>query len=353
MGKVGIMTFLHNENCGSGLQAWALQETLRGLGWEPLGLDYRPDRGEQLRNLLCSGNSPAVVLDSMRRRKAKGERNTSGFNRFLAERLSLSEPCANGEALRRAARECSVLLCGSDQVWSPEWLNPAYFLDFAEDQPRVAYACSLGVKTMPGKRKAAKMKRLVFPFRAVSLREEEGKNILQALLPEKPMAVTPDPVLLLTRARWLTLAGDPVEEPALAAYFLRDDPGHWRQAEDLARQRGLRLVPLAVTEDARARENAIPNPDPIRWLAAMASASAVITDSFHGAAMAAVLGKPLTVTRRWKDGDPASKNSRIDQLMRLAGWTDDSACLPSPEVEACLSVERERGIAWLQQSLQG
>ena len=65
MAKVGIMTFLHNENCGSGLQAWALQEALRELGWEPLGLDYRPDRAEQLRNLLSSGNSPAVVLDSM------------------------------------------------------------------------------------------------------------------------------------------------------------------------------------------------------------------------------------------------------------------------------------------------
>ena len=149
MAKVGIMTFLHNENCGSGLQAWALQEALRELGWEPLGLDYRPDRAEQLRNLLRSGNSPAVVLDSMRRRKAKGVRNTAGFDRFRAERLTLSAPCRNGAALREAARDCDVLLCGSDQVWSPEWLNPAYFLDFAQDQPRVAYACSLGVLLVP------------------------------------------------------------------------------------------------------------------------------------------------------------------------------------------------------------
>ena len=79
MAKVGIMTFLHNENCGSSLQAFALQRTLKSLGYEPLGLDYRPDRAEQLRNLLRSGNSPAVVLDSMAnvamflRRSALGE----------------------------------------------------------------------------------------------------------------------------------------------------------------------------------------------------------------------------------------------------------------------------------------
>ena len=353
MAKVGIMTFLHNENCGSGLQAWALQETLRELGWEPLGLDYRPDRAEQLRNLLRSGNSPAVVLDSMRRRKAKGVRNTAGFDRFRAERLTLSAPCRNGAALREAARDCDVLLCGSDQVWSPEWLNPAYFLDFAQDQPRVAYACSLGVKTLPAKRKAEKMRRLVLPFRAVSLREEEGKNILQALLPQKPMAVMPDPVLLLPRARWLQLAGAPAPEPVLAAYFLRDNPAHWQKAEAIAAEKDLTLRPLAVTEEARGRASAVPNPDPIQWLRVMASAAAVITDSFHGAAMAAVLGKPLTVVRRWADGDPASKNSRIDQLMRLLGWTNDAACLPSPVVDLRLSTERERALAWLQQSLQG
>ena len=66
MTRIGIMTFLHNENCGSSLQAFALQRTLQSLGYEPLGLDYRPDRAEQVRNLLRSGNSPAVVLDSLR-----------------------------------------------------------------------------------------------------------------------------------------------------------------------------------------------------------------------------------------------------------------------------------------------
>ena len=32
--KVGMMTFLHNENYGSILQAWALQQALVGMGFE-------------------------------------------------------------------------------------------------------------------------------------------------------------------------------------------------------------------------------------------------------------------------------------------------------------------------------
>ena len=32
MARIGVMTFLHNENYGSTLQAWALQKTLTDLG---------------------------------------------------------------------------------------------------------------------------------------------------------------------------------------------------------------------------------------------------------------------------------------------------------------------------------
>ena len=351
MARIGIITFLHNENCGSSLQAWALQRALLGMGHRPLGLDYRPDRREQILNLLRSGNSPAVVLDSMRRRKGRGERNTAGFDAFRRERLTLSAPCANQKALRAAARDCEILLCGSDQIWSPEWLNPAYFLTFGEKQPRVAYAASLGVSRLPNGTKQRKMRRWAAPFRAVSVREEEGREILRQLLPEREIAVMPDPVLLLTREEWLELAGNPPAEQKLVCYFLKDRPEHWARAEQLARERGLRLRPLGVTAEGRARLESVPNPDPVQWLTELAGAAAVITDSFHGAAMAAILGKPLTICRRWADGDPASKNSRLDQLRRLAGWEKDEDCLPGPEVERRLEQERQRGLRWLRESL--
>ena len=348
MKTAGIMTFLHNENCGSALQAYALQTALRGLGWTPLGLDYRPSRAEQVRNLLSSGNSPAVVLDSVLRRRGKGARNTAGFERFLRERLTLSAPCPNRPALRRAAAGCDVLLCGSDQIWSPEWLNPNYFFAFApKDMPRVSYAPSLGVAAMPSPRKMRILQQCVSPFAAVSVREEAGREILRRLLPGREIAVMPDPVFLLTRADWLALCGEPATEPTLVTYFLSDQPAHWALAEETAAREGLALRPLAITAQARARTGAIDNPDPLQWLAAMAAASRVVTDSFHGAAFAALLGKPVTVCRRWRDDDAASKNSRIDQLFALTGWTPGAEGLPSPEVEARLAAERQRGLDWL------
>ncbi len=352
MARIGIMTFLHNENCGSSLQAYALQRAIRDLGHEPLGLDYRPDRAEQVRNLLRSGNSPAVVLDSMMRRRGRGVRNTEGFDRFCREMLSLSAPARNGKELAACSAGCDLLLAGSDQIWSPEWLNGSYFFSFAGDQPRLAYACSLGVSAMPGRSKQRKLARLVRPFRHISVRETEGRDLLRQLLPDRQIDVDPDPVFLLSRRAWLETAGEPAPDGTLAAYFIKDDPAYHQKAREAAEAMRLRLVPLAVTPGMSALADAVLNPDPLGWLRRMASAEAVITDSFHGAAFAAILGKPLTILRRWQPDDPHSKNSRIDQLMRLMQWTDDRACLPSEEVEAAVMSQREQGLSWLREAIE-
>ena len=261
---VGIMTFLHNENCGSSLQAWALQETLREFGYPPLGLDYRPDRFEQMRNLICSGNSPAVVLDSFRRKRGRGQRNTAGFAQFRREHLTLSEPCKNAAELRQASEACGILLCGSDQIWSPEWLNPVYFLCFRNDKPKIAYAASLGLSGIAQAQKRRKIRQMVEPFHSVSVREEEGAAAIRELLPEKNVEVMPDPVILLQREAWLRLAGNPRKESTLVCYFLRDNPAHWQAAEDAGKEMGLRLRVLGVTEHGRAMSDTVPNPDPVQ-----------------------------------------------------------------------------------------
>ena len=52
MSRVGVLSFLHNGNYGSSLQAFALQQVIRKLGHECEHLDYRPDLAEKCRNLI-------------------------------------------------------------------------------------------------------------------------------------------------------------------------------------------------------------------------------------------------------------------------------------------------------------
>ena len=359
--KAGMITFLRNGNYGSLLQAWALQQTVLELGWEAEFLDYAPGAGEKLRNLLRAGNSPKLLLEGIRKRQAGSEaaRRLAELRDFRQRALRLTAPCGSGAALRQAAADCDLLLCGSDQIWSPVWLNEAYFFAWAPpEKRRAAYACSLGVTEIRRRHKAEKMRRWIAPFAAVSVREEAGAKALRQLLPEKNgIAVMPDPVFLRTREQWLELAVKPRRtEACLFCYFIGSRPDYWEKARAMAAEHGWRLVVSPVTAEAceaiagGAAESGL---RPEEWLGEIAGAAHVLTDSFHGAAFAALLGTPLTVLRRYRDGDPESKNSRLEQLQANLGAESLAPLLPSAGTDAALERLRRQGREWLAGVLAG
>ena len=258
MKRVGIITFLHNENYGSTLQAWALQTVLRQRGYDAVHIDYRPDTKEKLRNLISSGNSPSLLLDGVRKRRVKAEQagarsKAAAFDAFDREHMVLTPACRSHDELREAAEGFDALLCGSDQVWSPVWFNPAYYLDFAGEKPRMSYACSLGVSRMDSGRKARRIRALLTPFGAVSVREEEGAALIRPLYGGE-VAVLPDPVVLPSREDWQQLSVPwPCERPYIACYFIGDRADYWDTVQRLRKQTEMDVVVLPVTENAFAR----------------------------------------------------------------------------------------------------
>lgn len=355
MGKrVGVITFLHNENYGSTLQAWALQRTLKALGCQAEHIDYRPSRQEKLVNLIRSGNSPALILEGMRKRAVKSaqtgaKQKAASFDAFYAENMHLSAPCRDHTALKKQASCYDLLLSGSDQVWSPVWLNPAYFCDFAQKkQPCAAYAPSLGVEKAPSGRKARMMKRLLGRFGRISVREAAGAAIIEQLTGTKPL-VLPDPVMLVSREEWLRLA-EPFAHPKpyLACYFIGNRPDYWQKAAALAQEKGLDIVILPVTEAAYQQPHTLAaGLSPQAWVGCLAGAAHILTDSFHGTAFSCLLGRDFTVLRRYSEDDPESKNSRIDQLMRSLA-IEPGKPLDWPAINDKLAALRRKGRDWLQ-----
>ena len=185
MSRVGIMTFLHNGNYGSTLQAYALQRVIREMGYECEDIDYQPDPREKMLNLILSGNSPKLLIDGHKKRAVQAAQagmreKQQAILRFYGQRMQLSSPCRNWKELEKISDGYDILVCGSDQIWNPVWMNPAYFLDFGDpEKRRVAYAPSLGISTMPGKRKSRRIRRMTALFDAVSVREEEGAELLE------------------------------------------------------------------------------------------------------------------------------------------------------------------------------
>ena len=325
MAGTGIITFLHNDNFGSALQAYALQRTVRELGYECIHLDYRPDRAEKIRNLLISGNNPKLILDGIRKREVKADqsgarRKSEAIPAFYQRRMRLSAPCRNQRELREASRDLDRLLCGSDQIWNPVWLNPAYFLTFAgKDIPRTAYAASLGVSQLPKASKIRKIRRWTEGFSAISVREEEGARLLEQMT-GRTVPVMPDPVCLLSAEEWNEIAGKAPEDASyLLCYFIGSNPDYWNRVRLLQEETGLRVIVLPVTaESYRSGFELMDGAGPEEFLAAVRDAACFCTDSFHGLVFGTLFGTRTELIRRYREDDPESKNSRVDQFRRLA-----------------------------------
>ena len=321
MARIGIMTFLHNDNYGSILQAWALQNAVRSLGYDAEHIDYVPSQTEKMKNLLCSGNSPRLILDGMKKRSAARGLN-EGFDEFRQTQMILSPICRDQSALAHQALSYDALICGSDQIWSPTWLNPAYFLNFTK-KPKVAYAPSLGVSTMTDSAKGRKIAALIRGF-----------------------------VLLLPREKWLELIGGDIPMGNdILCFFLADNPAYWTQVEQIRQKTGLGVRVIPRTESAL--QSAYPlakGVTPAQWLRLIAGASMVLTDSFHAAAFSLLLHTPCTILRRYREDDPESRNSRVDQLLRTLQVADPT----HPDfsvVDEQLSIQRQRGLDFLQSAI--
>ena len=346
MAGIGIITFLHNDNYGSTLQAYALQRTVRELGYECMHLDYRPDRAEKIRNLLTSGNSLKLVLEGIRKREVRSDqagarRKSELIPAFYQTHMKMSAPCRNRKELRKESAGCELLLCGSDQIWNPVWLNPAYFLTFAgKNQTKVSYAASLGVSRLPKKAKIRKIRRWTKGFSAVSVREQEGADLLKQMT-DREAVVMPDPVCLLSAEEWNGIAGKaPEGEPYLLCYFIGSNPEYWRRVLTLEQDTGLRVLVLPVTADSyRSGYELLDGAGPEDFLAAVRNADMFLTDSFHGMVFGTMFGTRTEVLRRYRENDPESKNSRVDQFRRLAA-------------EKGMAELREAGRGWLKENLK-
>ncbi len=142
------------------------------------------------------------------------------------------------------------------------------------------------------------------------------------------------------------------EKPYILCYFIGESGTYWTEVEKLRAETGMDVVVLPVTEESYRKEQYIlaDGAGPEAFLGYVMNAGAVCTDSFHCTLFTLIFGKMPRVFRRYREDDPESKNSRIDQLYRSLDLTPET--VPDPERLAdALARLRENGLAWLRESL--
>lgn len=291
------ITFHRTRSFGAMLQAYSLQQFLLSHGYENQILDYSKNASEAL-SLYSSFTRPKNLLKNLDTfLHAKSLRQSAlNYERFIETRLSKTKPYHSIGELQENPPQADVYIAGSDQIWNAQnGVNSAYYLDFGpKTTKRIAYAASMGKSVIP-EQYGLEVRRLLRHFDAISVRESSVKRLLNEYTDQK-IQVHIDPTFLTPAEQWRSIERtvDGLEKPYILCFCIYRP--NWRNEElkQLHKRTGKDIVLL----DSSSLRNIYHNkqvrsagPEEFLWL--IDHADAVVTTSFHGVALSAILGKPL------------------------------------------------------------
>lgn len=295
--KIGIVTFHRSYNFGSALQAFALQMSLERLNYCVTIIDIRSRDKEQYKLLsIKHPRHTARVLSRLNRYLAR--RNS--FERFFERRYRLtSQSYTNKSKLGELSDHFDAFICGSDQIWNLDCTGGVvepFFLSFAGDRRRVAYAPSLAHTSFrPENFDKDKVAELLAKFDYLSVREEETVPLFQPLV-DKKIEVVLDPTLLLDADAYTDMAKDRVaDSPYVFVYLLRSCPELVESARAMARTADKEVVYISEKNLPIPNSTNLFGVGPEEFVSLIAHADAVLTNSFHATVFSILFHRPFRV----------------------------------------------------------
>lgn len=331
MKKIAKLTWLHNGNYGSVLQALALQKFLLNNGYDVEDLNYNASLKTKLMNLIVNRNSPKLFLGKFKAliskkhyaHPEKFDLRNKRFEDFKNKTLRLGPICTSPGAIKKESVKYDVFICGSDQIWSPALMNPVFYLDFLpDDAHKIAYAPSFGVVDV-SKRKKKQISKYLSSFDHISVRETQGKHLVEELL-GKSVPVQVDPTMLISSEEWQEYIDDSIyKKEYIFCYLLTPNPRYIELVRKLSKEKNLPvvIVPTAKGPFDTGFEEYV-EAGPAEWLSLIFNASFVCTDSFHGCIFSTIFHKEFLLFKRFSDTDKKSENSRVYTLTKMLNVED-------------------------------
>ena len=364
MTKIEVITLHRVTNFGSLLQVYATETALKEMGYDVEIIDFLPEGLSFKRAVWPKQGSVVSKLIKFIPLFACNVYQYRMSDTFLKNNLSVSKKrFHNYNELLEYDFQTDIFLSGSDQIWNTQNNNPkedlgAYYLAFAKDKPRVAYAGSFGRTSFSDKEKA-KMKKWLEKYCAVSVREDTGLDILRELEIEGTHVL--DPTFLLTKDEWtefyLKNRKDLPEKGYVFVYNLNRNKLIEEVATEIHKRTGLRIINFADTfEFIRGAKNTLFN-TPVDFLGCLINADYVITDSFHGTSFSLNLEKQFITVAAPK------YNSRIESVLKMMNCGDRLINSLDGAMELCernidynlvtpvLNMHRERSAGFLEDAL--
>lgn len=343
MNPVGLVTCYFHHNYGSMLQAYATEMIM-----QQMELPYQtiackaPITYMESNKLLYIAKKLLIGDWKMRLGKMKIEmekrRNpefaknwevrNKAFDEFAQTYFHVSPYCKNRAELSRMAENYSAFLVGSDQLWRTDSVEHGYYtLEWVPDNIRkIAYSTSIGVKEVPWFQ-VEKNKRFMNRFDHIALREQSACDLVYKLTGRKVQVVL-DPTLLFTGEQWLDIQQkEPLTDGKyIFCYLLGDNPQQRELIKQVKAKTGYKIVALQHLDDYIPSDEGFadeaPYVGPREFLNYIRNAEYVFTDSFHCSVFSILYKKNFFTFSRFAEGAKQSTNTRIDNLLHIAGLED-------------------------------
>lgn len=337
MKKVAVIVCPNIRNFGSVLQSYATQKAVTKLGYDNEYIKYVKTKKTAYKYLIQL-LIPSIMAErlSFLKRKIFQSRNkefiskrNKVFDNFVDKYMIASPKYVGYDELKRAGKNYSIAVLGSDQVWNP--INSGsdfYTLNWLDNKTkRVAYAPSFGVSEVPTLLKGF-YKDFLNKFDHISVREIRGQKIVKQLTGKK-VPVVCDPTLLFKADEWDDILPEkPVAEGKyIFCYFLGNRKEPRECVLKLAKKTKLPIVMMPFFGEISEYDNKLnarfaDNPDPSRFVSAIKNAEYVCTDSYHGTVFSIIYRKKVLVFRRHSADSSKNTFSRLESLLSIAGMKD-------------------------------
>lgn len=293
--KVGILTFSASHNCGSMLQAFALQYVIaKKLNYECELINYANDVSRNMYGLFdrrIGRGSIKRNINTLLHLKTFKE-SAREYKGFSDKYLVLSDgDYRTKEDLARIACRYDVIIAGGDQVWNVCCADAGkeFYLNFTHDVKKVAFSPSLGGTNILKKAdNLEEYRQFLKEFSSLSVREPHGKMWLEELS-GREVKIVADPTLLLSPEEWCKALPVP-EIPGKYIFnyaFYYDRPETNRIIQRISEETGMPVYTIDLKSHAmhhldRYGIKRYDYTGPLAFLGLMKNASLVLTQSFHG-----------------------------------------------------------------------
>ena len=382
--KIGIITILKCNNFGAELQAFATQKKLELLGYDAEIIDYLYFKHPKFKftkrcRPFVHFSLKTKILEFVKYRiispilynvipyfSATLRKRNNKFDSFHLNNTKMSTTFSSIDELYSEKFNYDGYLVGSDQVWNPGTgvtIEP-YFLTFAQNnKPKIAYASSFGVTSIPSQY-LPNYQKLLGNLDRISVREDAGAKIVKDITGRKAEVVL-DPTLLLNKEEWNRFGSgtNPSPQGYVLIYEVHPSVQIQNLAFKYAKEHNLPIYRIGVRGLLNWGNKGITNLcsiGPDDFISLFNNATIIFTNSFHGTAFSVNFAKQF-YTVLSKQG---KKNSRMTSLLNILNLSSriiyDSdeinnikwKKVNTKESQELLNVERDKSVAFLTKSLK-